>query len=112
MQKRACDERAIIGSRRLRMFFILTEKWGYQQSARLSWPSTAGGFPIGLVANFVIGVPAKALSLWLAVEKPNYADPAHSKPSRRLGRMVGRVGSVFLHSGISFWTRDILEDDQ
>jgi hypothetical protein len=28
MQKRACDERAIIGSRRLRKFFILTVKWG------------------------------------------------------------------------------------
>jgi hypothetical protein len=26
MQKRACDERAIIGSRRLRRFFILTAK--------------------------------------------------------------------------------------
>jgi hypothetical protein len=31
MQKRACDERAIIGSRRLKRFFILAAKWGYQQ---------------------------------------------------------------------------------
>lgn len=39
MQKRACDERAIIGSRRLRRFFILAEKWGYQQPVRFSPPA-------------------------------------------------------------------------
>ena len=34
MQKRACDERAIIGSRRLRRFFILTCKRGDTSSQR------------------------------------------------------------------------------
>lgn len=38
-KRRACDERAIIGSRRLNNFFILTEKWGFQQPARLSPPA-------------------------------------------------------------------------
>ena len=33
------SQRAIIGSRRLIKFFILTARWGYQQPARLNPPA-------------------------------------------------------------------------
>ena len=59
---------------------------------------TKGGFPIGGLANTVVGGIAKAVS-------------ALNPKDRRGLRVAGRVGKVFLHSEISIITRNLLEGE-
>jgi hypothetical protein len=61
----------------------------------LSVWQTAGGFPIGGVANVMLGLGGKALSL--------------SNPKARPLRVLGRTTKVLLHSQLSITTRNLIK---
>jgi hypothetical protein len=74
---------------------------------------TKGGFPIGQLANFVVGAGAKAVSIGMVAKLPDF-DEANDAPAtpRRFVRSLARAGKVLLHSQMSMSTRDAIEDDQ
>jgi hypothetical protein len=74
---------------------------------------TKGGFPIGQLANFVVGAGAKAVSIGMVAKLPDF-DEANDAPAgpRRFVRSLARAGKVLLHSQMSMTTRDAIEDDQ
>lgn len=74
---------------------------------------TKGGFPIGQLANFVVGAGAKAVSIGMVAKLPNF-DEANDAPAppRRFVRSLARAGKVLLHSQMSMSTRDAIEDDK
>lgn len=74
---------------------------------------TAGGFPIGQWANFVLGFGAKAASIGLDVKLPKFDEMCDSPTTgRRVLRTIARSGKVLLHSQVSMLARDMIEDDK
>ncbi|PRQ02045.1 hypothetical protein [Enhygromyxa salina] len=61
----------------------------------LSTWKTQKDFPIGSVANLLLGSGAKAVSVW--------------NPDNRGVRVAGRVGKVLLHSQLSIITRTLIQ---